>query len=409
MEKSRSSSNLKQSWKVAKSPWIHSLHHTCSRTGAFPPILARYFILRYSDPENLVLDPFSGKGTAPLEACIFGRKGIGNDISPEAFVLTHAMVRPVDLGKALDYIKDLEEATTCLKFDLRTINRNVRLFYDKETLRQILKVRFRLKDQLSDTAFFIKALMCGILHGSSGISLSLPCSHSFSMSPNYVRNYVKENKLERPLRNVFDCLRKKARNVLKDDLLKIKGEAHNLDARKIPVESSSVDLIVTSPPYMNKQTYAWDNWLRLWFLGFDYKQIRKGLFRTGSTKKYVEWMSVFAEEMFRILKHDSACFMVIGDVKIGDRYIETARILVEPFENVGFKVHNIIDDSFLTRAGPAFTFNSGSNKKDDERRKKRRTDRILALYKGDIEERDLVIDWKATCLEELVQQNLSTY
>ena len=62
----------------------HSLHKLCSRTGSFPSFLSKYFVTKFSKPMEKVLDPFSGKGTLPLEACLGKRVGIGNDLSPEA-------------------------------------------------------------------------------------------------------------------------------------------------------------------------------------------------------------------------------------------------------------------------------------------------------------------------------------
>jgi site-specific DNA-methyltransferase (adenine-specific) len=56
----------------------------------FPPSIPRYFINQYTEKGDTVLDPFSGRGTTVLEACVAGRIGIGNDLNPVAFVLTKA-------------------------------------------------------------------------------------------------------------------------------------------------------------------------------------------------------------------------------------------------------------------------------------------------------------------------------
>jgi DNA modification methylase len=58
--------------------------------GSFPPALARWAVEKFSDRGQVVLDPFSGKGTVPLEACISNRFGVGNDLAPEAYVVTRA-------------------------------------------------------------------------------------------------------------------------------------------------------------------------------------------------------------------------------------------------------------------------------------------------------------------------------
>src|SRR5436309_1550624 len=59
-----------------KSKQAHSLHSLVPRLGGFPPALARWAIETYSHPGDTILDPFCGKGTAPLEALLAGRNAV---------------------------------------------------------------------------------------------------------------------------------------------------------------------------------------------------------------------------------------------------------------------------------------------------------------------------------------------
>jgi hypothetical protein len=77
-------------WKTVSSRWGHRLHAMCSYMAMFPPNLPHYFIQRCTEPGDLVLDPFCGRGTTPLEACLSARVGIGNDLNELAFALTKA-------------------------------------------------------------------------------------------------------------------------------------------------------------------------------------------------------------------------------------------------------------------------------------------------------------------------------
>ena len=341
-----------------------------------------------------MLDPFSGKGTAPLEACISGRIGIGNDLAPEAYVLTHAKVRPVSLSKIKGYLKKVEREMDLQSAKAKSVNGDVKIFFHPETLKQIVALQKVIQFDDSDEGIFIKALMCGILHGASEISLSLPCSHSFSMSPAYVRRYAKNHKLRRPRRDVINCLGKKAENVLRDKLPEVRGEAYHKDVTEIPLEKESVDLIVTSPPYFNKQTYPWDNWLRLWFLGYDYKEVRKSLFQTGSKIKFIEFMTKALEGMYEILKNNSACFIVIGDVKLNDEVINPAELLAQPAESVGFNVKRIINDA-IPKGEKYFMFIPAD--------KGVRLDRILELHKGEVHERRVNLPWNSQSSCSLTQ------
>jgi len=155
--------SLKKSWKNAKQDRDHNLHKICSRVGAFPPSLPRYLINQYSNPGDTVYDPFSGKGTALLEACLLDRYGIGNDICPDAYVLTRSKVRPVSLKRVLSFLNRKEHELRMSKVSLVAIPEEVRLFYNRSTLSQIQALRTSLIDESSDVANMIKALGRGVL------------------------------------------------------------------------------------------------------------------------------------------------------------------------------------------------------------------------------------------------------
>ncbi|MEM2130251.1 MAG: DNA methyltransferase [Candidatus Bathyarchaeia archaeon] len=366
------SSKLEQTWKNVKNGWQHSLHNMCSRTGSFPPSLARYFIEGFSEKGQKILDPFSGKGTAPLEACLCGRIGIGNDASPEAYILTHAKVKSVSLKQVRNYIQKVKQEAYPTE-NVKSVNKNIRIFFHPKTLAQIIAIREIVQHDESDEGIFLKALMCGIIHGASENSLSLPCSHSFSMSPRYVTRYAKERNLVRPVRDVIHCLETKAESVLVDGLPEVSGEAYMKNATSLPLENETIDLIITSPPYFNKQTYAWDNWLRLWFLGYDYKMVQKQLFQSGSLEKFLNFMSESLKEMYRVLKKGSSCFIIVGDVTLGKKTVVTAELLAKSAQSIGFKVIRIINDP-IPKEKKYFMFIPAD--------KGVRMDRILELAKG---------------------------
>ena len=63
-------------WKDQPRLWGPALHPMCSYLASFPAALAHAFIGRYSRRGDVVLDPFSGRGTTALQACAEGRIGI---------------------------------------------------------------------------------------------------------------------------------------------------------------------------------------------------------------------------------------------------------------------------------------------------------------------------------------------
>ncbi len=378
--------SIPDSWKFAKDGWGSSLHRICSRTGSFPPALAYYFIVKYSRPGDVVLDPFSGKGTAPLEACLNGRIGVGNDLAPEAYVLTRAKTRPPSLREVFDWIRWAEERIRPWEYDVSEVSENVRAFFSDYTLQQILAVRDLLEESGdSDLTNFIKALMLGILHGPTRIHLSVRCSHSFSMAPGYIKRYVREKGVEKPRRNVLESLRVKAERVYADGVPAVKGEAYMNDARSLPLEDESVDMVITSPPYFNMQTYAWDNWLRLWFLGYTYEEVNRMLFHSESVPRFKQFMRESLREVFRVLKWDRPAIIVLGKVKLKGRLINMAEEVAPIAEELGFRVKRIISDS-IPKANKYLWYLGDKEGVSKEV--------ILELVKGEFEPNNSPVDWE---------------
>ena len=376
---------LEDSWKHARDGWGIALHRICSRTGSFPPALAYYFVMKYSRVGDVVLDPFSGKGTAPLEACLNGRIGVGNDLSPEAYVLTRAKVRPVPLREVVRWLEWAERRIDPSGYRVSDVDDDVRAFFSGYTLKQILAVRDLIDEtEDGDLANFIKALMLGILHGPTSIHLSVKCSHSFSMAPRYVKRYARRNGYSKPRRNVLKCLRAKAARVFRDGIPAVRGHAFMEDARRIPLEDESVDLVLTSPPYFNMQTYAWDNWLRLWFLGYDYEDVAKRLFHTESLDRFRRFMEDALREVFRVLRWDRAAIIVLGRVKVKGRMVDMAEITAPIAEKIGFEVAGIISDS-IPKSNKYLWYLKDADGVSKEV--------ILELRKGDYRPQRIRINW----------------
>ncbi|MFB6182319.1 MAG: TRM11 family methyltransferase [Candidatus Magasanikbacteria bacterium] len=66
--------------------------HTAKYRGNWAPQVARNVLLRYSDEEDVILDPMMGSGTTLIEAKLTGRKAIGLDVNTEAVELTEELL-----------------------------------------------------------------------------------------------------------------------------------------------------------------------------------------------------------------------------------------------------------------------------------------------------------------------------
>src|SRR5947209_3817124 len=99
---------LRSWWKHVPKRWGHPWHSMCSYLAMFPPALPRYFIEQCSRPGDVVLDPFCGRGTAPLEALLADRFAIGSDANPLAVLLTRAKLQAPNDAEALDRLAALQ-------------------------------------------------------------------------------------------------------------------------------------------------------------------------------------------------------------------------------------------------------------------------------------------------------------
>ena len=108
----------------------YSIHQLSPYIGKLKSVIAADLIKRYSKPNELVVDPFSGSSTIPTEALLLGRKVFASDISPYSKLLTKAKLNPpLSLEDALRKAdRALTKATRQNRPDLRRIPKWVRAF-----------------------------------------------------------------------------------------------------------------------------------------------------------------------------------------------------------------------------------------------------------------------------------------
>src|SRR5262249_41229793 len=161
----------------------------------------------YSRPGDAVLDPFSGRGTVPLQAAAEGRIGVGNDLNPFAWCLTAAKVEPASRPEARTRMTSLRLAyrSGAAAWRERALAlqpppppaaappapapAEAALAFPPEPFAQVLFLRATLRlDATVDR--FLAAATTGILHGKSPSYLSTLMPNTFSMAPRYVRDYA---------------------------------------------------------------------------------------------------------------------------------------------------------------------------------------------------------------------------
>ncbi len=345
---------LAPEWKDQQRLWGHPFHPMCSYLASFPAALTHAFIARYSRPGDVVLDPFSGRGTTPLQACAEGRIGVGNDLNPFAQLLTAAKVEPATRAQAATRLAQLRLAwnvdsaawqalgtrvtanptaadalvpaagsSAGPRAGVEAVPVEVALAFHPRTLGQLLFVRASLHLE-GVTDRFLAAAITGILHGKSASYLSELMPNTFSMAPRYVRDFAARTAFASPERDVFDGLSKKLDRLFRQPPPRTTGIALLGDARDVAPRARAAlravgrpdraRLVVTSPPYLRVVKYGYYNWLRTWFLGFDSRAIDAALDDAHHREPYLAFLRDVLAGLRPALTDDAVVVLVIGDV-----------------------------------------------------------------------------------------------
>ena len=352
---------IEPEWKLQQRLWGHSFHPMCSYLASFPAGLAHAFIARYTRPGDVVLDPFSGRGTTALQACAEGRIGAGNDLNPFAHLLTAAKVEPptraeiktrlaalrVTWAGAAGQWDRLAEAAVAEPGSLLVpvpgagarlagvssplgrpdapLPVEVAMAFHPRTLAQLLYLRSTL-DVDDRTDRFLLATLTGILHGKSGSYLSAIMPNTFSMAPRFVRDFVARTGFQSPERDAFGLLEDKVRRLYRQPVPATRGIALLGDARDAGVRfrealrarglPERARLVITSPPYLRVVKYGYYNWLRLWLLGYDADAIDDLLDDAHHRDAYLVFMREVLRGLRTALADDAVVAVVIGDVEM---------------------------------------------------------------------------------------------
>jgi DNA modification methylase len=351
----------KQSWGI----WMHSIS---SYVGRIKPSFAHFLINIFTDVDDVILDPFCGIGTIPLEADNLGRKSIGNDLNPYAFMIANSKFDRLGLESELNYLSTLSKKLKDV--EVKNVPEWVKVFYHPKTLKEILSVRDCL---IKDKRYFLMGCLLGIVHGHRDSHLS--------MRTGYIIPYIPKPLPIAEYREVIPRLIKKAKRMYSDDVSESTiGKIMYGDARKLKILDKSVDVIISSPPYYHTLDYVHSNRLRLWFAGIDFpeqEKLTKNLIQQRAS--YLDSMKEVGIELLRVMKDDGICIFVLGDVHLSSKNsLNTAEDISKLYKEIGFKTHAIVDDEIP----PSKTTIVKYLGEEGIGRKQTKLDRILIMTKN---------------------------
>lgn len=316
---------------------------------------------------STILDPMCGGGTVVLAAALKGHRVIASDIDPLAILISKMSVMPGTVAETFDAtrIVALARAQMGHAVALPWIDNDpatlyfIDFWFAKRQVQELRALACVIRDLRGAARIYASvSLSRTIITKSGGASLAADTSHS---RPHKVRT---ENDFD-----VFDGFIKAAGRISRV----IADNPHSLttiirrDARRLSgVRSGSIDLIVTSPPYVNAIDYLRGHRLSLVWLGCPisrlvtlnkrymgsemqrakgkqrfvhdpaYQELPVVLQRT--LERYTNDMGATTREMARVLKPGRQAVLVVGNSTLSGVRIDTAQIIRNCAETAGLRL-----------------------------------------------------------------------
>lgn len=314
-----------------------------------------------------VLDPMSGSGTTLATARKLGHSAIGFDTDPLAITIARSWctdVQSVKFDKIADAVLDKAKQrykkmplgkAYPLGSDEET-HAFIRFWFDDTNRRQLAALSREISS-IKETK--IRTLLwCAfsklIITKSKGVSRALDISHS---RPHRFYTIA-------PLK-AFDGFPKAVKSIIssapftgEETLPAVKITQG--DARHLPLDAASVDMVVTSPPYLNAIDYMRGHKLSLVWMGHTIEHLRSirsanigteisesvstdtkllsAFSRMGKVNKlskrtqgmlthYVSDMNLIMKEISRVLVTSGKATLVVGDSTIRGIFIENSKAI----------------------------------------------------------------------------------
>jgi hypothetical protein len=329
-----------------------------------------------------VLDPMAGSGTVLAVARSKGHRAFGVDLDPLAVLLAGVWTRAVDAERVTDKAADVLDRAKAVFRPLRAgqaypigsddeTRKFIRYWFDDYARRQLAALSMTIRRVHDDATR--DALWCGfsrlIITKSAGASLAMDLSHSrphreFTSAP--VKPF---NRFISAVQTVVSNCPKAGSETIGPATVVKRG-----DARKLAIDSESIDLVLTSPPYLNAIDYMRCSKFSLVWMGYTVSEIREirgesigsevsseealeapwvrtlikqlGLTPELSSRHhallahYVWDMGQAVAEVSRVLRAGGRAVYVVGDSTVRGTFIQNSSIVAAVASEHGLKLQS---------------------------------------------------------------------
>jgi len=349
----------------------------------FIPQIPRYFIKNYTNEEAVVLDPFCGCGTTLVEAMLLGRDSFGVDINPLAQLLTLVKTTPLEQT-------ELEKETSLLLQKIREYNGepwkvdfpNKDFWFEKNVQQELGIIKACIDEVLQkEMREFFLTCFASIIRKCSNADPKIS-------KPVFTKRMreLKDRNIE-PLRYFEEKVKEYCNQMVAFSTYLncyfekgAKAKMIGNDAREIELENESVDLIVTSPPFINAQEYFRTTKFEIYWTGLanaekirnlerqligvervsnhEYAELHltnnprlddiiKKIYIVDKQRAYILYqyfveMGKAFQEFYRLLAKNGCFVITIGDSIVRKISVPTHELIIDIAENnAGFKCERV--------------------------------------------------------------------
>ncbi len=327
--------------------------HEVSYRACFKPQLPAYFIQQLTRAGDLVYDPFSGRGTTAIEAALRGRNVIVNDVSPLSGILSRPRLE-------LPSVAEIDGRLRSLRFAARLPSGlDLSMFFHPDTEFEILGLReylFRrwIAGAEDSVDRWIRMVATNRLTGHSPGFFSV-----YTLPPNQAVSADDQVRINSKLRQEPEY--RDIRALILKKSMQLQGQLSAAERWRLraaaetarylvctaaatpEISSNTVQLTVTSPPFLDVVQYAQDNWLRCWFNGLDAEAISARITMSKTVENWSAEMAAVFAELYRVTRLGGWLAFEVGEVRRGTVKLEE---IVAPLGvDAGFECSAILINS----------------------------------------------------------------
>jgi DNA modification methylase len=264
--------------------------------GQFSPDLIKLFLDNYSKLGDVVLDPFVGCGTTLFESANKSLSCIGVDVNPAA----------------------IEISRTVLFSKIEKKERMAYLTEAKKIIDKYLPEKYDWSNYVIGDSFENNVNYSEIYRMMIENSLINP--YIYNIIINTIMRYFISNNGKKSFYQSFNT----HKDIILDKIPYNRDKVYDVfqtDARNIPIKNESINLIITSPPYINVFNYH-ENYREIMeLIGWDILKVAKseiGSNRQNRGNRYLTVIQYSADmmqslmEMKRVIKKDGRIIIIVG-------------------------------------------------------------------------------------------------